>query len=150
MKRLLLLDALALSTTLSVSAHEPNGSHEMCLSAADYAGCFKVHSKTDQLDGNACPQGYAFVGDKTCREVECRYLAYRAPHSALLAGKAWKCKSQNLTRMKLIPGMRVGMIYDSKCPEGTPEIGWNSTCDHPYEEPPKTDRVEGRRRELEG
>ena len=153
MKRSILAAAIASSLAQPAFAEVPKNVHELCLSAADYSGCVKINSGdlgNFRSDGNACPKGYAYVGNKTCREVECRYLTYRAPHSALLAGKAWKCKSKALTIMKLTPGVSVRMIYDSKCPEGKPEIGWNSTCDYPYIEPPKKDRIEGRRREMEG
>ena len=123
--------------------------HEFCISAADYSGCVEFNSGNSgnfRPDGNACPKSYVYAGEKTCREVECRYLVYKAPHYALLAGKFWKCKSKRLTRMKLSPGVSVEIIYDSKCHREKPEIGRNSTFNSPYVEPLKKDRIEGRRR----
>ena len=34
----------------------------------------------------------------------------------------------------------------STCPQGEPKIGWNSSCDAPYIEPYKQDRIFGSER----
>lgn len=140
MKRFLLLGALALSATLSVSAQEPNGSHEMCLSATDYAGCVEFNSP--KRIGNTCTAGYAYMGDGKCREVECRL---KDLHHPLITGKMWKCKNWYLSPMKLSLGVQADTIQDENCPTGEPEAGWNSICNSPYEEPSKKDRVNGTR-----
>ena len=33
--------------------------------------------------------------------------------------------------------------YDPECPAGQPELGWTSTCEAPYIEPPKDKRTFG-------
>ena len=140
MKQLLLLPILCLAPL--AHAHVREDAHEKCLKAADYAGCVQVNSSVAEVDGNACPPGYAYAGDNACKEVECRYTNL---HSPLLAGRMWKCEKWGLTIMRLQPGVRSEMVNDPACPAGKPEVGWNSTCDSPYIEPPKEDRIPGRR-----
>ena len=53
----------------------------------------------------------------------------------------WNCyKRENITYFR--PSLRIGNNKD--CPSGLPEKGWESTCDAPYKEPPKEERVFGR------
>ena len=39
--------------------------------------------------------------------------------------------------------LRIGI--NNKCPPGEPKIGWSTTCETPYKEPPKEERIVGRR-----
>ncbi len=70
----------------------------------------------------------------------------RSQHAAIIAGKMWTCTKRpgDVFIHILDTGKSSDMIYDPSCPNGKPEIGWNSTCNAPYKEPPKKNRVEGR------
>ena len=137
-----------------------NQVHKMCLQAKDYMGCVSAQSgKTDSIEvfnnpgtassrGNACPYGYAYIGQGYCSEVICKMGGMNNP---LLGGKKWKCTPKpGETRANLEPGPKVRVGNDRKCPKGEPEIGWTSTCENPYEEPPKDERIEGRRNYTSG
>ncbi len=63
----------------------------------------------------------------------------------IIGGKKWRCPKSIFTMYSLQLGAdqtRVG--NNPNCPSGEPEIGWTSTCEAPYEEPPKEDRIVGR------
>ncbi len=58
----------------------------------------------------------------------------------------WKCTTdfaEDRGNLELGPKVRIG--NDRNCSKGEPKIGWNSTCNSPYIESPKSERVEGRR-----
>ncbi len=133
--------SLLLATSLPVAANVKGDIHDKCLTAVDYAGCVKVNSEISEVNGNACEPGFAYFGDNTCREVVCTGTVR---HSPILGGKMWKCNKAGIVLMLLQPGIPGDMIIDTSCPEGKPEIGWNSTCNSPYEEPPKKNRFAGR------
>ena len=143
MRRLAYLPLL-LATSLPVAANVQGDIHDKCLTATDYAGCVKANSEISKIDGNACPPGFAYLGKDSCVEVLC--VSNGIKHASVIAGKMWSCTKQpgNVFIRLLHIGMHTDMVYDSNCPEGKPEIGWNSTCNSPYEEPPKKERVDGR------
>ena len=118
MKRLVLLQILCLAPL--AHAHVREEVHEKCLKAADYAGCVQVNSSVAEVDGNACPPGYAYAGDNACKEVVCRYTNL---HSPLHAGRMWKCEKWGPTIMRLQPAVRSAMVNDPACPAGKPEVG---------------------------
>jgi len=136
MKRFLLL--LPFLCLMPAAAHEKLDAHDLCLAAADYSGCIEYN--TPKEIGNACKPGYAYVGDGACREVTCRLQENNHP---LIAGKMWNCRMWYLSKMRMSLGAQIEAHTDSNCPAGEPEIGWNSTCNAPYEEPPKEERVDG-------
>ena len=164
MRRLLILAAIALATS-SCARNPTQGSvdaktHKMCLQAKDYMGCVNAHvGRSNSLEvfnnpgtassrGNSCPYGYAFIGQGYCTEVICKMGGRNNP---LLAGKKWKCTPKpGETRANLEPGPKVRAGNNNQCPSGDPQIGWSSTCETPYEEPPKADRIEGRRNYRSG
>ena len=122
--------------------------HKMCLQAQDYKGCVDAQSVNSNKEGNSCPDGYAFIGGGYCREVTCSYKGLAGgKNEPLLGGKKWKCGPvgtliKERTSLTFGPTLRIG--NNSDCPSGLPEKGWTSTCDAPYKEPPKEERVFGR------
>lgn len=137
--------SLLVATSLPVNANIYDDIHEKCVTAADYEGCVRINLKISKIDGNACEPGFAYQGQDTCVEVLC--MQGRSQHAAIIAGKMWTCTKQpgDVFIHILDTGKSSDMIYDSSCPKGKPEIGWSSTCNGPYKEPPKRDRIEGRR-----
>ncbi len=153
MKRLLfpLLAALALPT--AVNAEVGPKVHKMCLQAKDYLGCVKAHSGksgpteiitnpgTATSKGNFCPDGYAYAGEGFCKLVLCDLRGGK--NSPVLRGKKWRC-IPGVGRGHLRMDARLYRIGNNpNCPNGEPKIGWQSTCDAPYKEPPKSERVAG-------
>ena len=162
MRRLLILAAIALATS-SCARNSAQGSidsevHKMCLQAKDYIGCIKAQSGqsnsievfnnpgTASARGNSCSAGYAYIGNGYCREVQCiDRTATSRGNDQIISGKKWRCKNEFFSTYSLNLGAeqtRGG--NDSSCPAGEPKIGWTSTCEEPYEEPPKEDRTLGR------
>ena len=104
--------------------------HKLCIEAKDYAGCVRAMkgdtssstSRTitsqgaDIAEGNQCTAGYAYIGGGNCQDVSCSYPATDLGHDQLVAGKI--DKDGNVTRTTNNPD----------CPEGEPELGFNSTC----------------------
>ena len=160
MKRLLLPLLAALALPTSVNAQVDPEVHKMCLQAKDYQGCVNANvgrsnsvevfnnPETASSRGNSCPYGYAFIGQGYCAEVICKMGGRNNP---LLAGKKWKCTPKpGETRANLEPGPKVRAGNNNQCPNREPEIGWTSTCEAPYKEPPKAERIEGRRNYTSG
>ncbi len=161
MKRFLLLALTAgLLSPIAAKAEVDPKVHKMCLKAMDYIGC--VNANVDRSNsvevfnnpgtarsrGNTCPYGYAFIGQGYCAEVICKMGGRNNP---LLAGKKWKCTPKwGETRANLEPGPKVRAGNNKQCPKGDPQVGWSSTCEAPYKEPPKSDRIEGRRNYTSG
>ncbi len=153
MRRLLLL-SLLLSFSSSAQATVDRTTHKKCLQAKDYLGCVKAHSVDSGLkevitnpgtataNGNACPIGYAYIGQGYCREVLCTWMG---KNSTVLGGKKWKCPPSGIDGFSLAFGAQSRIGNDPACSSGEPEIGWTSTCEAPYKEPPKSKRTEGRR-----
>lgn len=137
--------SLVIATSLPAVANIQEDIHQKCVTAADYEGCVNVNSKISKINGNACEPGFAFQGQDTCVEVLC--MQGRSQHAAIIAGKMWTCTKQpgDVFIHILDTGKSSDMIYNFSCPGGKPEVGWNSTCNSPYKEPAKKDRIEGRR-----
>ena len=147
-----LLAALALPT--AVNAEISDKIHNRCKDAKDYMGCVAAQAGnynvqeiitnpgTATAKGNACPVGYAYVGQGYCREVIC---AAMDGNTELIGGKKWKCDMTILGRLVLRLGDELRIGDDPACPSGEPEIGWSSTCESPYKEPAKKDRILGKR-----
>tara|TARA_S200000501_G_scaffold284300_1_gene268564 strand:- start:881 stop:1351 length:471 start_codon:yes stop_codon:yes gene_type:complete len=154
MKRLLLPLLAALLFPTSVNANVDPEVHKLCLPAADYLGCVKAmtgdsnsievitNPGTATTKGNSCPFGYAYIGNGYCREVVCSHKG--GQNAPVIAGKQWRCKPWGLTPLMLRLGTQSRVGNNSDCPVGEPEVGWNSTCDEPYIEPIKKDRIVGR------
>tara|TARA_B100001250_G_C19674444_1_gene733006 strand:+ start:505 stop:978 length:474 start_codon:yes stop_codon:yes gene_type:complete len=153
MKRFLLL-ALTAGLSLPAFAEVDPNVHKMCLQAQDYAGCVRLQSgqssqnrlTIDQgvslSEGNECPAGHAYMGGGYCREVVCQWKGLK--QATVLGGKKWRCQRSLAGGHNLQTGYQVRVGSNPNCPKGEPEIGWQSTCDSPYREPPKSDRVYGR------
>mgnify|MGYP001197516972 CR=1 FL=1 len=128
----------------------------MCLQATDYIGCVKAQSLnfgsnevitnpgTATARGNSCPPGYAYIGQGYCREVICRGWGGGETNNPLIAGKIWRCKRMGAGKLNLDLKDTLRIGNNPKCPVGEPKIGWNSTCDSPYKEPPKEERIYGK------
>ena len=152
MKRLLLPLLAAITLPTAVNAEISDKVHERCKDAKDYIGCVTAQTGkynvqeiitnpgTATAKGNTCPVGYAYIGEGYCREVLCisNYLG----NEPIVAGKKWLCRGGFALS---IGGDRTRIGFDPKCPKGEPEIGWSSTCESPYKEPPKKDRTQGRK-----
>ena len=99
--------------------------------------------------GNSCPNGYAYVGEGYCREVTCTYHGYSGgENEELISGKKWRCPTLGIVikeRFSLTFGPQLCIGNNPDCPSGEPKKGWSSTCEKPYEEPPKDQRIFGRR-----
>lgn len=98
--------------------------------------------------GNSCPFGHAYVGEGYCKQVICQLGGRNSP---ILGGRMWKCSphfGEDRGNLELGPKVRIG--NNRNCPKGEPKIGWNSTCNSPYVEPPKSERIEGRRNYKHG
>ena len=157
MKRLLLPLLAALALPTAVNAEISDKVHKRCKDAKDYLGCVAAQTGnynvqeiitnpgTATAKGNACPVGYAYIGKGYCREVLC---VLNRPHDISLSGKMWRCKKgiYFLDGIGLQFGDNIRIGNDPSCPKGEPQIGWNSTCNSPYKEPTKKDRVVGRKR----
>ena len=96
--------------------------------------------------GNSCPMGYAYIGNGYCSPVLCadRTTEVGITNNQIVAGKKWRCFQSFFSTMSLMLGpdkVRIG--NDPKCPGGQPELGWTSTCEAPYIEPPKDKRTFG-------
>ena len=156
MKKLLIPLLAALLFPTSVNANVDPEVHKLCLPAADYLGCVKAmtgdsnsievitNPGTATTKGNSCPFGYAYIGKGYCREVTC---IMNKPNSSTLAAKQWKCNKGGFMKLDgfgLNLGDQTRIGNDSTCPEGEPKVGWNSTCDSPYKEPLKENRIVGR------
>ena len=125
--------------------------HKLCIEAKDYAGCVRAMTgKADEpqkiiqiqsSDGNQCPAGSAYVGGGNCQQVNCEYTtagAIRAlGHDQIIAGKkdasgkdVWGCPFKIfLGRGRLrLTGAVLRTTNNSSCPQGEPELGFNSTC----------------------
>ena len=158
-KKHLLLVALTAGLALPVQAEVSNKVHKMCLQAKDYLGCVKAQSgSSNSLEvitnpgtatarGNTCPAGYAYIGQGNCREVRCAdRTAGFGGNDEIIRGKKWRCRSILFSSFSLtLGGNRKDIGNNPNCPSGEPEIGWTSTCEAPYEEPPKKDRILGRK-----
>lgn len=138
------LTIIICEATLKPSIAKPSEEiHKLCLQAKDYYGCVKSHEGKKEsittnigiaeVGGNRCPNGYAYAGGGYCRAVRCEYNAAGfnpLGHDPMVAGKdRWKCKWNfwaGAGVLRLGDSVRVG--NDPSCPEGEPEIGWNSTC----------------------
>ena len=94
---------------------------------------------------NSCPPGFAYVGKDYCRLVKCDYsnqnewrFGKPGGHDQLVAGKSnWECDIKGSWFDEKIGVLTMGdsvipASHDSKCPDGEPAIGWNSTCEAPY------------------
>ena len=143
MRRLLILPLL-LGVSLPVQAGVDPEVHKLCKDVKDYMGCVKAQSQDSDKAGNSCPDGYAYFGEGYCREVTCvNYSLVGEPHDTLLGGRKWKCTGPAAGfTLSFGQALRIGNNPD--CPTGVPEKGWGSTCDAPYKEPPKEERVAGR------
>ena len=135
-----LFAALALPT--AVNAEVDPKVHKMCLAATDYIGCVKAQSgqsmqprmTIDQgvslVEGNACPENYAYVGGGTCKEVKCRgsglFLTIGGRTDPMLKDKNWKCP-YTLPRI-MFTDSTTRAFNDPSCPKGEPGKGWTSTC----------------------
>ena len=156
MKRLLLPLLAALAFPYGVNANVDPKVVEMCMKAVDFKGCVETMSGgpvqkrmiIDQgvslSEGNSCPYGYAYIGGGYCREVVCTHKGYA--NAEIIAGKLWKCKAYWGEQLMLRLGDQTRVQNKSTCPQGEPKIGWNSTCDAPYIEPYKQDRIFGSER----
>ena len=154
MRRFLILPLL-LSLSSPAFAEVDSKAHKMCLQAQDYAGCVRLQSgqssqkrlTIDQgvslAEGNECPPGHAYMGAGYCREVVCQWKGLTQANQ--LGGKKWRCTRGPLGGYNLQPGMQVRAGSNQNCPAGAPKIGWQSTCDAPYREPPKSERIYGRK-----
>ena len=118
---------------------------EFCLKAQDFQGCVKSMSGdssgttttirqiqqkgADIAEGNQCPSGHAYIGGGNCQSVMC---GGSAPYGndPRLANKGWECgKRLGIFGANLIlEGPLVRASFNSACPGGEPEIGFNSTC----------------------
>ena len=64
-----------------------------------YAGCVKAQSGESEViggSGNACAEGYAYIGEGKCQVVECKYawhgLGDARGNNPLIGGKSkWRC-----------------------------------------------------------
>ena len=125
--------------------------HKLCIEAKDYAGCVRAMkgdtssstSRTitsqgaDIAEGNQCTAGYAYIGGGNCQDVSCRYPATDLGHDQLIAGKidkdgndVWGCKYNwiyGAGELRLT-GAVTRTTNNPDCPEGEPELGFNSTC----------------------
>ncbi len=87
--------------------------------------------KRIEIEGNACPQGFAYSGNGDCRQVTC--VMGQLNHFDL-GGKDHACGnapfwSGYIGRMTLDwDSKTVPAEYDPKCPAKPPEIGWRSSC----------------------
>ena len=147
----LLLAPLILSLGLPVQGEVSTKTHKMCLKANDYLGCVKAqttslgakktvsNSGTTTKKGNSCPTGYAYIGNGYCREVTCQ----RWETSSVLVGKKWTC-DQMKNRKALSFGETLQVDNDPNCSKGEPKIGWQSTCDAPYEEAQEKEKILGK------
>ncbi len=154
MRRLLFLP-LVLGLSSPVQAAVDPEVHKMCLAATDYAGCVRLQSGQSSQDrltidqgvslseGNACPNGHAYVGSGYCREVVCQWAGYTQA-TQLLGKKKWRCQRSLRGGHNLQVDKQVRIGINPNCPKGEPKIGWQSTCDSPYKEPPKSQRIYGR------
>ena len=157
MKRLLLLLLAALAVPTAVNANVDPKVAEMCMKAVDFKGCVETMSggsiqkrmTIDQgmslSEGNSCPDGTAYSGNGYCREVICS-LGFKNTHDPILSGGKWKCKkgfiSDDVLKLSSRAIFRAG--YDPSCPSGEPKLGWTSTCETPYREPLKGNRIMGK------
>ena len=153
MKRLLLPLLAALALPAAVNAEISDKVHKRCKDAKDYLGCVAAQTGnynvqeiitnpgTATAKGNACPVSYAYIGQGYCREALC---TEQDGNNELLGGKKWKCGMTIAGRRVLRLGDRLRIGNDPACPSGEPEIGWTSTCESPYVEPAKKDRILGR------
>ncbi len=96
-------------------------------------------SKPKEKSKNSCPTGSAYVGNGSCREVQCDYpvdyFKSSKGHNPIVAGKStWSCKYSFWFGAGLLKlsDIIIPAIHNPNCPEGIPNIGWNSTCEAPY------------------
>ena len=145
MKRLLLPLLAALALPTSVNAEVDPKVHKMCLAANDYLGCVKAQSGTslqprmtiDQgvslVEGNACPNGFAYVGGGTCQRVECYgsglFMTIGGSNDPRLKDKGWKKQCTRAYPLLRFATATTRAYNDPKCPIHEPEIGWRNTCD---------------------
>jgi len=138
MKRLLIPLLSAISLQIAVNANVDPEVHKICLSAKDYRGCVQFHSGQNSITvdqglskivGNACPNGFAYVGGGTCRSVGCEFKgAFNSKDNPQLAGKQWRCKKGLYPEALGYKDATVRAFNNPKCPEYEPELGWQDTC----------------------
>ena len=125
--------------------------HKLCVEAKDYAGCVRamkgdtapaggrvINSQgADIAEGNQCTAGYAYIGGGNCQDVRCVYPSSDLGHDALIAGKkdtdgndVWGCKYNWLrgSGELRLSGAVTRTTNNSDCPQGEPQLGFNSTC----------------------
>tara|TARA_X000000950_G_scaffold199506_1_gene240246 strand:- start:751 stop:1218 length:468 start_codon:yes stop_codon:yes gene_type:complete len=151
LKKFLIPIFFASSLLSPVKANIDRDIAEMCMKAVDFKGCVETISggsiqkrmSIDQgvsiSEGNSCPQGYAYIGESKCQVVRCKYawhgLGDARGNEPLIAGKSdWKCTFDLLfgNGILRLGASIVPVTNDSKCPDGNPALGWNSTCEAPY------------------
>jgi len=137
MKRLILPLLAALALPNAVNANVDPEVHKLCLPAADYAGCVKTmtgNSNENRViidqgvslsEGNACPQGYAYMGGGTCQDVLCEVFVAITPPILRNTGN-WGCKG--LISSRILGSSTTRAFNNPDCPNGEPKIGFNSTC----------------------
>jgi hypothetical protein len=155
MKLVNVLPFAFLLCALPVGAEISPKIHKLCLEAKDYAGCVKAmtgapdssspqrlinQQGADIVDGNQCPNGFAYIGGGNCQDVKCEYneSGYNAlGHDSTVAGKkdlegrdVWGCKRSIWTGAGVLrlSGGIVRVTNNSQCPPGEPDLGYNSTC----------------------
>ena len=150
MKGLSFLALPALLFSTSALAEVDPKIHKLCVEAKDYAGCVRAmkgdtssttrtitSQGADVADGNQCTAGYAYIGGGNCQDVSCRYPTTDLGHDQLIAGKVdkdgndvWGCKYNwiyGAGELRLT-GAVTRTTNNSDCPDGEPELGFNSTC----------------------
>ena len=156
--KLLLLLPLLLGLSSPVQARVDPEVHKLCKDVKDYLGCVKAQSGifgvqeiitnpgTATSRGNECPLGYAYVGNGYCREVTCRRSGGKYSNNPLIGGKKWRCRPASAmeSRRAMTLGSELRIGNNPSCPDGEPKIGWQTSCDAPYKEPPLEDRINGR------
>ena len=143
MKRLLLsplILPLLLGLSSPVQANIDPKVREACLPAADFLGCVKAYTTkpTDmpsmrifeggvELSGNRCPEGMAYVGGGTCREVQCIMKARPwAIRDIALSAAGWpKCPWAVSYEYEA----SAKAVLDPSCPMKEPYLFTRSSCD---------------------
>ncbi|MCP9903536.1 hypothetical protein KBY72_12825 [Cyanobium sp. BA5m-21] len=99
--------------------------HKRCVVAKDYVGCVKamtgdlgqpsrviVQEGASLPESNKCPDGMAYLGGSTCRDVICD-VGFFVGHDPLLGGKDWSCSSGYVLRLGEVTAKS---YYDKDCP----------------------------------
>lgn len=122
-------------------ASVPQDIHDRCLIATDYVGCVQAQKGltestkrvinqqgADIAEGNSCLAGYAYAGGGNCKKVICSDKDLT--HNGVLLNAGWqKCPRVLFVFYPVNWGEDVQRAFvDPSCPEGTPSLGYNSTC----------------------